>query len=135
VSSLSLRRGLIDTPILVDSRLAEPQALQFIADMLQRTGPIVLSELTGMAMMARCQDADELDELINGFLVNSRVHPITAAISHGAYRIMTQLPAPSPLNPDDALIAATALIHKLPLYTLDPGRFGIVPGLNCIQPY
>jgi predicted nucleic acid-binding protein len=60
---------------------------------------------------------------------------MNAAILRRAFQILDSVYSPSPLSPADAIIAATALIHKLPLYTLDPGRFGIVPGLNCIPPY
>jgi predicted nucleic acid-binding protein len=48
---------------------------------------------------------------------------------------MSRLAPPTRLTPLDALVAATALAHKLPLYTLDPNRFAAVPGLSAISPY
>jgi predicted nucleic acid-binding protein len=135
VSSPGLRKGLVDTPILVDSRAGEPAAVQFMMDLLHRTGLINLSQLSGLVMLARCQTTAERDQLLHGFLRNSRVHAVSAQISHRAFRIMSRVPSPSPLSADDAVVAATAVVHKLPLYTLDPARFAAVPGLAVLQPY
>jgi predicted nucleic acid-binding protein len=126
---------LIDTTILVDSRLGDPPAVQFVLDMLHHTGQIVLSEYSALVLMTRCDDAAALSQLRTGFLANNRVLPITAPISHRAYRILESLAPPSPLTADDAIVAATAIAHKLPLYTLDPARFAAVPGLTAILPY
>jgi predicted nucleic acid-binding protein len=52
-----------------------------------------------------------------------------------AYHLLDSHPPPAPLTADDAIVAATALIRKLPLYTLDPGRFAAVPGLTAARPY
>ena len=42
---------------------------------------------------------------------------------------------PVPFTPGDAIVAATALELKLPLYTLTPARFATVSKLTTIQPY
>jgi predicted nucleic acid-binding protein len=69
------------------------------------------------------------------FLRNNHVHRITARIARGAFALVSSLPVPSAITADDAIVAATAIEHSLPLYALDPARFATVPGLAVIRPY
>jgi predicted nucleic acid-binding protein len=82
----------------------------------------------------RGPDAAELALLVR-LLRPNRVHSITAPISRRARHLMEALPPPAPLTAGDALVAATAIEHSLPLYTLDPGRFAPGSGLTAIRPY
>ena len=79
-------------------------------------------------------DAAELTYL-RAFFSLSRVYSITARISRRAFEILGRQSPPAGLTADDALVAATALDCKLPLYTLDPGRFSAVAGLTVLRPY
>jgi predicted nucleic acid-binding protein len=133
VTSASPRRGLIDTPIVIEIRAGQPDAHRFAVDLL-RSAAIEMSELSAMILLARCQDAADLQREL-AFLGNSRVHRITARISQRAFRILESLPPPCALTADDAIVAATAIEQKLPLYALDPARFAAVPGLTAIRPY
>ena len=133
MNAARLRRGVLDTEILIGIRSGDNDAYLFALDVL-KAQPIDMSELSAMVLISRCLDLAELQALL-GFLDNCQVHALSARVSKRALAILQALPPPSVLSPADAIIAATALIHKLPLYALDPGRFGIVPGLNCIQPY
>jgi predicted nucleic acid-binding protein len=65
----------------------------------------------------------------------SNVIEISASISKRAAALMDALPPPCPLTPGDAIVAATAIELKLPLYTLDPARFAAVPKLTTVKPY
>ena len=56
-------------------------------------------------------------------------------IARRAVDLLTATPLPTVLTPSDAIVAATAIEHSLPLYTLDPARFATVPGLATIRPY
>ena len=114
-------------------RRGERDAVQFATDLL-RYYSIEVSELSTMVLLTQCRDATELQGEA-AFLASCRVHRITAPISRRAFRILKNLPPPSPLSADDALVAATALEHKLPLYTLDPPKYAGVAGLSAIQPY
>jgi predicted nucleic acid-binding protein len=49
--------------------------------------------------------------------------------------LLSAVPLPTLLTPSDAIVAATAIEHSLPLYTLDPARFASVPGLVALKPY
>jgi predicted nucleic acid-binding protein len=127
------RRGLIDTPVLIEIRRGQPDAHQFAITMLTSAG-IEVSELAAMVLLAQSRTAAELQDNLR-FLGHSRVHRITAPVSDRACRVISSFPPPAPRTADDAIVAATALIHKLPLYTLDPGRFAGVPGLSVLPPY
>lgn len=126
-------RGLMDTPILSAMRRGDLDAHAFGVDLLVAHG-LDVSELSGMALLAASSTAAAHGRNI-GFLGAIRVHPITAPISRRAFQLLVRLPPPAGLTADDAIIAATALAHKLPLYTLDPAKFAAVPGLSATRPY
>lgn len=63
------------------------------------------------------------------------VYSHTARIVRRAQAILEALTPPSPLTADDAIVAATAVEHKLTLYTLDAARFAGVAGLTALPPY
>jgi predicted nucleic acid-binding protein len=133
VNSLLYVRGLPDTPIVLDYRAGWPDPMHFMGSLRLKWKPDI-SSITVLSMLAEAQDAHDIRSC-QVFCGLSTVHEITAKVSRRAQAIFESVPLPSPLTPDDALIAATALIHKLPLYTLDPAKFGIVPGLTTVQPY
>ena len=125
-------RGLMDTPILLAMRRADPDAHGFGVDLLVAHG-LDVSELSAMALLAASSTVAARGRNA-GFLGSIRVHRITAPISRRAYGLLARLP-PSPLTADDAIVAATALAHKLPLYTIDPAKFAGVPNLTAVRPY
>jgi predicted nucleic acid-binding protein len=133
MSGMPLRRGLIDAELLIAMRSGHPDAHRFAVAML-RFAVLEVSELSAMILLVRCPSGSDLQREL-GFLGHSRVHRISAPISGRACRIIGSMPPPSPLSADDAIVAATAVIHKLPLYTLDPARFAAVPGLSATRPY
>ncbi|MBX9584855.1 MAG: PIN domain-containing protein [Gemmataceae bacterium] len=133
MSTAPPERGLVDTGLLVAMRRGDADAHRFAIELLRTTG-IEVSELSAMTVLAGCVSPDELTRNV-GFLGNCLVRRITAPISRRAYLLLTRQIPPSPLTAGDAVVAATALICKLPLYTLDPGRFAAVPGLTALRPY
>ena len=128
-----LRQGLIETRLLLDIRSGQNDAVQFALDML-RFHALEMSEFSAMVLLAASQDAAERSSH-RLFLRNNRVHSVTAPVSWAALRLLAALPLPSPLTADDAAVAATAIEHSLPLYTLDPARLANVPGLATVRPY
>jgi predicted nucleic acid-binding protein len=133
VNPAPLRRGLLDTHLLLTIRSGQSDAVQFALDMLRFTA-LEMSEYSAMVLLATSQDAAELASH-QLFLKNNHVRRVTAPVSHAAFRLLASLAPPSPLTADDALVAATAIEHSLPLYTLDPPRFASVTGLAALQPY
>ena len=133
VTAPSPQRGLIDTPILIAYRNGEPDAVAFFAS-LKQVGRPDCSQITALALIAWCQDALDLF-VVQNFLTLLNVHAVTAHTMRRAQRLLESLPPPCDLSPDDAIVAATAIEHSLPLYTLDPTRFANLSGLVAIQPY
>lgn len=93
-----------------------------------------VSQLSVLTLVADATDAGERAGL-GLFFSWCVVLPLNVRVVARARLVLDRLPPPAGLTADDALVAATALIHKLPLYTLDPGRFAAVPGLTAIRPY
>lgn len=62
------------------------------------------------------------------------VVPIEAAICELMTELLTRFVLSHRLGMPDALIAATALHHDLPLYTLNLKDFRYIPGLRLHQP-
>lgn len=133
MNSVPPQRGLLDTQVLLEIRAGFAAPFDFAMSMLQ-FAKIEVSELSAMELLAGCQTPDDLQRELT-FLSNGSVYRITAKISQRAFRIIGGLPPPCGLTADDAIIAATAVEHKLPLYTLDPARFAPVSGLNALRPY
>jgi predicted nucleic acid-binding protein len=129
----TLRRGLVDTPLLLLMLRGDDEAYQFARDML-KVAAIGVSASSALVALASAQDAAALAER-QEFLKSNRVYTLTARIARRAFTLITQLPPPSPITADDAIIAATAIEHSLPLYTLDPARFSNIAGVAAIQPY
>lgn len=131
--SSPLQIGIIDTGIFRAWLEGSMLAIDFLSAM-NRIGRPQLSQLSAMELTCFARDQAEHANLLQ-FLTGCNVRPLNAKTVARATRILDRLAPPTGLTASDLLIAATALIHKLPLYTIDPGRFSIVPGLNCIQPY
>jgi predicted nucleic acid-binding protein len=133
MNPLPLVPGLLDTDILRDLHLATKSATDFSERML----PVSLLRFSAVSVLVvacACKDADER-ELLRLLIAPNRVLQLTAPISRRALAILKELPAPAALSADAALVAATALVHKLPVYTANPGRYANLHGLAAIQPY
>lgn len=93
-----------------------------------------ISRITAIAMLAECT-SDPDRTLALRLLSFTHVLDLTDAVAQRAFDTLTATPLPTALTTSDALIAATAIEHSLPLYTLDPARFVNLAGLATIQPY
>jgi predicted nucleic acid-binding protein len=126
-------RGLIDTPILIEYREGVPDTAQFV-DNIRALGLPDISRLSVFVLVARCQSTWERTALLS-FFSASTIRSVKASTINLAERILDGTTPPSALTADDAIVAATAVEHKLPLYTLDPPKFAAVVGLTTIKPY
>jgi predicted nucleic acid-binding protein len=133
VSKAVLRRGLVDTALLLAILRADDEAVDFAMEML-KVASVKVSEFSAMVLLASSRDAAELADR-QQFLKHNHVRHLTARTVRRARKLLTSLPLPTTLTADDAIVAATALEHSLPLYTLDPVRFAAVPGQATLQPY
>lgn len=133
MNAIPLVPGLLDTDILRDLHLGKNNAITFSKQLLL-TSMLHYSAASVLAVMSICIDANER-ELLRLLVEPNEVLQITAPISRRALAILKELPAPAALSADAALVAATALVHKLPVYTANPGRYANLAGLVAIQPY
>jgi predicted nucleic acid-binding protein len=133
MSTVALCRGLLDTPLVMAIETGEPDAILFCQDLLKTSG-LDISELSAITLLAAAQDhAEHATRLL--FVTHIRVHRLTARIARRARGYVSSLPVPMPITADDAIIAATAIEHSLPLYTLDPARFANLTGVAALQAY
>jgi predicted nucleic acid-binding protein len=98
------------------------------------TGMHEISQISAMTLIADAKDSRERRGL-GMFFSWCVIYPVTAHTIRRAQSLLENLQPPTGLTANDAVVAATALAHKLPLYTLDPGRFAQVAGLSAISPY
>lgn len=133
MSKATFKAGLVDTQLLLDILNATVEATQFVL----QTYPAALvqvSEFSVLVAFASARDASEYAER-ETFFTRNVVHALTARVARRARKLLSSPPVPSPISADDAIVAATAIEHSLPLYTLDPARFANLPGLVAIKPY
>lgn len=114
-----MAEALIDTDVFVDH-------LRGARDLSSHQGSCY-------SIITRCElfagrNAEErfLNELLAGF----RELPLTRDIAEAAGRLRRTSGIPTP----DALIAATALSHDLPVLTRNARHFALVPGLTIAKP-
>jgi predicted nucleic acid-binding protein len=133
MSKATLKAGLVDTKLLLDILNATVEATQFAMEIFPST-LFQVSEFSMLVALTTAKDANEYAER-ETFFQRNVVHGLTARIVRRARKLLSSLPAPSPITADDAIIAATAIEHSLPLYTLDTTRFANLSGLATIKPY
>jgi predicted nucleic acid-binding protein len=122
--------GLIDSNIIIDLTRQLPAAQAFIQPLLALGAPET-SVVCTMEVIQGCRNQAELN-LILSFLSLFRIYPISSAASLNAQAHLTALTLSHGLGIPDALIAATALELRLPLYTLNTKHFAMVPGLQVL---
>jgi predicted nucleic acid-binding protein len=91
------------------------------------------SQVSVLALFAWCPDASAVLG-VQAFSTVATVRGVTAHAMRRAVRLLESLAA-CQLSADDAIVAATAIEHSVPLYTLDPPRFAPVAGVTALQPY
>ena len=133
MAAAALPAGLIDTDILIDAERGVAQAVNF--SIAQRsTGGLKLSVISAMEMMEGCRNSQDLATLVQ-FLRYATIVQISPTISQQAQTWMESFFLSHGLLIADALIAATAGEHRLPLYTKNVRHFQMLPGLTVVRPY
>lgn len=123
--------GLTDTDILIDASRGLAVARTFLAQ--QRSVGVRISIISAMELVAGSRNAPDLAR-IRRFLRATTALPISSTISQTAYGLMTSFFLSHHLLIPDALIAATALEHRLELHTKKTRDFRMIPGLVVTRP-
>ncbi len=122
---------LLDSDVAIDILRKRPPALAWISTIQV---PVCLPGIVALELYQGCRDkreAADLESKIKPFAIlwpseqSSNIALNTFASAHLTHS----------LGILDALIAATALTHNLPLHTFNQKHFAAVPNLQTIQPY
>jgi predicted nucleic acid-binding protein len=125
-----MRAALLDTDVLLAYREADDTAVEFV-QRIRAEGPPQISQASVLALLRWPRDERE-QTVVDDFIGPLTIHTVTAFVSRKAVAIMRGLKPPCRLTPVDGLVAATAVLLKLPLYALDPERYAAVPGLTAL---
>jgi predicted nucleic acid-binding protein len=118
---------LIDTDVLIWMTRGHAGA----AARLQNLLPWRISAVTYIELVQGCRNKQELARIKKGLaMCSTEVIPITEAISRRTLELIEQYALSHSLQLGDALIAATALEHHLPVLTANAKHFSAVQGLD-----
>lgn len=118
---------LIDTDVLIWMTRGHAGA----AARLQSLVPWRISAVTYIELVQGCRNKQEMARIKKGLaMCNTEVLPITEAISTKAMELIEQYALSHSLQLGDALIAATALEHQLPVLTANAKHFSSVASLK-----
>jgi predicted nucleic acid-binding protein len=122
---------LVDTDVLIWHLRGYPQATRRLDELTVLT----LSAVSYLEVLQGIRNKVELLAVKKMLEKRSaRVLPVTEAITLRAIDLMEALTLSHGLQMGDALIAATALDHGLPVFTANVKHFGAIQGLK-IEPF
>jgi len=117
---------LVDTDVLIWHLRGNPQAARW----LDRLQPLTISSVSYLEVLQGMRNKAELvavQKMLQQRKAN--VRPITEDITRRATELMEAMTLSHGLQMGDALIAATALEHGLPVLTGNVKHFAAIPGL------
>ena len=117
---------LVDTDVLIWHLRGNPQAARW----LDRLQPLTISSVSYLEVLQGMRNKAELvavQKMLQQRKAN--VQPITEPITRQATELMEAMTLSHGLQMGDALIAATALEHGLPVLTGNVKHFAAIPGL------
>ncbi len=122
---------LLDTDVMVDYLRGHPPARIWLASYAQ---PIALPGLVAMELLQGCRnlvDQRRLERELQRFTL----HWPTAADCQRAFHDFAAFHLSHGIQLLDTLIAETAVGLNEPLATFNIKHYGVIPGLNTVQPY
>jgi predicted nucleic acid-binding protein len=120
---------LLDTSVVIDLLRGNSAASEFVSNLRVRPA---LSVLSATELIAGCKSVAERRQIDHILATNKILETeLDVAVRAGAF--MKQFAKSHRLEPIDALIAATAAHHDLPLATHNLKHFPMFPGLK--RPY
>lgn len=123
---------LVDTDICIDvSRNYAPTIARM--EHAEQTNTLALSDITVMELLVGCGDKSQ-QNATEKFLRRFAFVPVDAAVSALAVELLRCYRLSHGLLLADALIAATALVHAIPLLTKNTRDFRFIDGLT-LEPY
>lgn len=122
---------LCDTNILIEFYRGNPAIL----DVLHEVGvqDLAISVITAGELFYGAQDKRELRKIQRHLALLNQI-ALDADISTRFVLLLENYALSHKLSVPDALIAATAICHELPLYTLNTKDFHFLPEIRLFQP-
>ncbi len=118
---------LVDTDVLIWHLRGYPNATR----RLDELGALTLSSISWLEILQGMRSKAELLAVKKMLDKRSaRLLPVTEVITLRATELMESLTLSHGLQMGDALIAATAIEHRLPVLTANAKHFGAVEGLD-----
>jgi tRNA(fMet)-specific endonuclease VapC len=123
---------MCDTDVLIELYKNNPQVVQE----LRRIGheQLAISPVTEAELYFGALNKQELEKIKRN-LALIRHFPFDAAVSNMFLRLMEAYSLSHKLSLPDALIACTAMVHDLELYTLNAKDFRFISSLKLHQPF
>lgn len=120
-------RVLIDSDVLIWLTRGNASAVAVV----QNTPDWVISAVSYMELAQGCRNKTELKAMQKAFKSSENdVLPITLSISNLACTLVEKYALSHSVHMADALIAATAITHSLPLMTANSKHFSAIDGLR-----
>ena len=123
--------ALIGTDVCVDLARGVPEAVAFFD---HPPVEIRLSTVTYLELLGLSRSSAEQRRL-RRFMAPYAVLSLGPMASSRAVELLLEHHLADGLEPLQALMAATALAHEIPLYTRNPGPFRNIPDLEVVVPY
>jgi hypothetical protein len=123
---------IVDTDICIDISRAHAPSIARL-DRAEQLYRVAMSDVTHMELLVGCVDKRQQRET-EKFLRRFERIPVDAAISARAIELLRRYRLSHGLLLADALIAATALTHSLPLLTKNARDFRFISAL-VLEPY
>lgn len=120
---------LLDTCVVIDVLRGREAAIAFVENLAEAPS---VSAITATEIVAGCRNAQERRQ-IDRLLSHYDVRDVGLEVSSLAGEFIRQFGRSHGTDPLDALIAATAKVHGLPLATLNLKHFPMIAGLK--RPY
>lgn len=118
----------LDTNVLIEILKNNQQTLKKLEQL--NTG-FTISSISAMELLYGALNKQELAQL-QAFIEKFKVVHLDPTISEQGLTLIAEYAKSHGLDIPDALIAATCLVHKLPLFTYNLKDFRFIPGLVVI---
>jgi len=122
---------LLDTNVLIEFYKNNPGIVRSLRDAGQEN--LAISVITQAELYFGARDKNELQSLRQHLALLSH-YPIDSSVSGRFIELMETFVLSHKLSIPDGLIAATALVHDLELFTLNIRDFRYIPALRLFPP-
>lgn len=132
VAEVSENKVLVDTDILIDISRNDLRAIKKVEDIKNRA-TVSISVITKLELIRGCRNKIELTGL-EDFIERFEIRHINEAVSAKTEELFKLYRLSHGVQIPDMLIAATALVHQIPLLSKNQKDFNFIDGLHLI-PY